>query len=322
VDKLPIDKIIVAGRIRKDMGDIDALAESMRTLGQLQPVVIGNGGKLIAGARRIKAAKKLGWTTIGYIIAEKLRDAAKALKAERDENTCRKAFTKSELAVMAAELFKLEGPAAAEREKSGKSADGSAGGRGKKKPCDESCQGLGGKARDKVAEALDVSPQTADRLKAIAEAAAAFPDQFGDLPKLMDEKSVNAAFQELKSRQSAEGSEQLFDAAGQPVPEHARAAFEASERIRQWGCKLDELVKEAKEIANGPGGRLIQWESALIVFKNIRSVVVPHRPTHVCPYCNGGTDQSCRHCKGTAWVPEYTFGFWKDQREAKAVKRG
>lgn len=38
--ELPIDSIIISDRTRKDFGDIDSLAESISTVGLLQPIVI------------------------------------------------------------------------------------------------------------------------------------------------------------------------------------------------------------------------------------------------------------------------------------------
>lgn len=48
-------KIIVGERFRKDIGDIDALAESIKEVGMLQPIVIDASGHLIAGYRRLLA---------------------------------------------------------------------------------------------------------------------------------------------------------------------------------------------------------------------------------------------------------------------------
>jgi hypothetical protein len=60
--------IKVSARIRKDMGDIDALAADIAEIGLLQPIVVSPEGKLLAGERRLRAAKKLGWETIDVIV--------------------------------------------------------------------------------------------------------------------------------------------------------------------------------------------------------------------------------------------------------------
>ena len=68
-ETMPIASIKVGERIRKDMGDIDALAASIAELGLLHPIVIDKHHKLLAGERRLRAAQKLGWTTIPVTIA-------------------------------------------------------------------------------------------------------------------------------------------------------------------------------------------------------------------------------------------------------------
>jgi ParB family transcriptional regulator, chromosome partitioning protein len=51
-------------RIRKDMGDIQSLAESIEDIGLLHAITVDEEGRLSAGARRLAAAKLLGWKTI------------------------------------------------------------------------------------------------------------------------------------------------------------------------------------------------------------------------------------------------------------------
>jgi hypothetical protein len=60
----PITSIKVGHRQRKDLGDLDLLAESLETVGLLHPVDIDAKNRLIAGQRGLKAAKLLGWKPI------------------------------------------------------------------------------------------------------------------------------------------------------------------------------------------------------------------------------------------------------------------
>ena len=62
--QIEIEKIRIGKRVRQDLGDIASLAESMKGLGLLHPVVIDKGWKLIAGQRRLAAAKLLEWKVI------------------------------------------------------------------------------------------------------------------------------------------------------------------------------------------------------------------------------------------------------------------
>lgn len=49
----PIDSIIITGRIRKDLGDINLLAESINTVGLMQPIVINENNELVDGLHPI-----------------------------------------------------------------------------------------------------------------------------------------------------------------------------------------------------------------------------------------------------------------------------
>ena len=59
-----IKDIIIDHRYRQDLGDIPALAASIREWGLLRPVLITPDNRLIAGRRRLEACKLLGWETI------------------------------------------------------------------------------------------------------------------------------------------------------------------------------------------------------------------------------------------------------------------
>ena len=89
---MPIEKNSAGDRIRRDLGDIAALAESMAEMGLLHPVVINTNSRLIAGLRRIRAAQELGWTEIPVNIV----DLDAIVRGEFVENACRKDFTPSE----------------------------------------------------------------------------------------------------------------------------------------------------------------------------------------------------------------------------------
>ena len=98
--ELRIDAILIDNRFRKDMGDLQGLAEDIDDLGLIQPVVVTPANKLVAGGRRIEAVKLLGWETIPVTVIHTLADAADALKAECSENTFRKDFTPTEAAAI------------------------------------------------------------------------------------------------------------------------------------------------------------------------------------------------------------------------------
>ena len=62
--KLKIEEIRIKKRIRSDLGDLDELCQSMNKYGLLNPVTINRKKILLAGFRRLEAAKVLGWQEI------------------------------------------------------------------------------------------------------------------------------------------------------------------------------------------------------------------------------------------------------------------
>ncbi len=91
-----IDDIKVKKRVRKDLGDINALKESLKLYGLLNPITLNSKYQLIAGERRLEAAKELGWTHINANILDNVNDVT-ALEMELEENNQRKEFTDEEL---------------------------------------------------------------------------------------------------------------------------------------------------------------------------------------------------------------------------------
>ena len=106
---VPIDDIKVKKRIRKEMGDIEALAESMKRFGQISPILITKKNVLIAGGRRLEAARFLGWRTINAVVAE-IPDELTKLEYELEENIQRRDFTPGEAAEAAKKIHRLQHP--------------------------------------------------------------------------------------------------------------------------------------------------------------------------------------------------------------------
>ena len=106
---VPIEDVKVKNRIRKDMGDIAALADSMKRFGQISPIVISKDNVLIAGGRRLEAARSLGWRTINAIEAE-IPDELTKLEYELEENIQRRDFTPEETDDASRKLQKLRNP--------------------------------------------------------------------------------------------------------------------------------------------------------------------------------------------------------------------
>jgi ParB family chromosome partitioning protein len=107
--KIPITDIIVNKRIRKDLGDIEVLAESFKCYGQITPIIINKKNVLIAGGRRLEAAKFLGWQTINAVVIDRSGELEQ-LEIELEENKYRKDFNDAEIAEAARKIYKLKNP--------------------------------------------------------------------------------------------------------------------------------------------------------------------------------------------------------------------
>ncbi len=111
--ELPIETITVEDRQRLELGDIDNLASSLREYGLIQPIVVNQAGRLIAGGRRLAAAKSLAWKTIPVVYRETMsEDELTCLELE--ENLKRKAMTWKEEVASVYKIHKLKAAKAAQ----------------------------------------------------------------------------------------------------------------------------------------------------------------------------------------------------------------
>jgi ParB-like chromosome segregation protein Spo0J len=93
VVELPVNLIRVGPRVRKDLGDLGPLIDSIREHGVLQPIGVTPDYDLVFGYRRLVAChERLGFDTIPAQII----DVGNILRAEIDENEVRKDYTPSE----------------------------------------------------------------------------------------------------------------------------------------------------------------------------------------------------------------------------------
>jgi site-specific DNA-methyltransferase (adenine-specific) len=184
-----IASIRLGNRTRKDVGDLESLAESIAEIGILQPVVVTPDGRLIAGFRRIQACKKLGWKTIPVRVV----DLDRVVEGEFAENVFRKDFTLSEIAAIAKRLRPIVEKRAHQRRiiplKQGKSV-----------PVVQNLDlGEKGKSRNILARYVGVSSTTLEKIEAVVAAAEENPKKFGHLKDGMDATGkVNRHYQQLR----------------------------------------------------------------------------------------------------------------------------
>jgi ParB-like chromosome segregation protein Spo0J len=240
-----IRDITVRERFRKDLGDIDALVDSINRLGLLQPIGVSQmkgGYRLVYGQRRLEAFKRMDRKAI----PARLIDVDHMLSAEHDENMVRKEFTPSE-AVEIAEAI---------REKVEAEAKKRVGGRPKK---DAETSGnlpevSKGETRTILSKRVGMSERTYDKARKVVEAAREEPEVYGDLVERMDRsRSVDGAFRELVKRCGGE-----TEAA---QTEKSKASVSASdhtplvqELLDLWAKATPRERRSIRRHINGPEG--------------------------------------------------------------------
>lgn len=108
------DKIKCDERSRKDMGDLQPLADSILQLGLLHPIVITSDYELVCGERRLRATMELLHENVIDAKIVDLGDSS-SVDCEHDENELRKAFTPSERVAIAAKRREQIGDRKGER---------------------------------------------------------------------------------------------------------------------------------------------------------------------------------------------------------------
>ncbi|MBN1534759.1 MAG: ParB N-terminal domain-containing protein [Spirochaetes bacterium] len=94
--KVSIATIRVRKRIRRDLGDIESLRESIQRIGMITPIIISDDRELLAGYRRLLVAQQLGWNEIECHVVKAGSRRAK-FDIEVEENISRKGFSPQEI---------------------------------------------------------------------------------------------------------------------------------------------------------------------------------------------------------------------------------
>lgn len=109
IKELDIDLIKVKKRVRNRNALIEPLEESIKKYGLLEPILVDQKNRLIAGYQRLKAYKNLGHKTILAKIIE-VKSDEEFLLLELEENTCRLQFSSEELKKAEKRLHRIQHP--------------------------------------------------------------------------------------------------------------------------------------------------------------------------------------------------------------------
>lgn len=219
---LDIVKIKVGDRIREDFGNIDKLAENIKEHGLINPITVTPQYELIAGERRLRALKKLGYKQVEVNVIA-VEDAEQQLRLEISENTARKNFTPEEILIYGRQLERIESAKANERKLSSLKQNASD---VERVPLRED-----GKTRDIVASNFSISGRQYDNMKKVAANKDLFNSE--DYKNWENgEKSTKSMLAELRAKKDAE----------------KKRADEAEAKLRQIESENEKLRNRKPEV--------------------------------------------------------------------------
>jgi N6-adenosine-specific RNA methylase IME4 len=176
---IPITSIVVGTRHRKNLGDVQSLADSIAAVGLLHPPVVTSEHHLIAGERRLAALRLLGWTDTPVTVV----DLADILRGEHDENFVRLDFSPSEAVdigrAVEDEVRTPVGRPSAETPETFRNIPK-------------------GDTRDKAAEYVGMSGRTLEKARRVVEAAEADPTLMPLVEKMDETGKVDGAYKALQ----------------------------------------------------------------------------------------------------------------------------
>lgn len=105
--KVPVADIKEIDRQRTDLGNIEELAESIANIGLIQPIVVNQDLRLVAGGRRLNAVRFLKWTEVDVVFRETM-DEAELQELELAENVQRKNISWQENCLAIYRIHKLK----------------------------------------------------------------------------------------------------------------------------------------------------------------------------------------------------------------------
>lgn len=287
-------KIVVRDRIRKDFGDIEELAKDIKENGLINPPVVTPEMELIAGERRLRAMKSLGYPQVEVRVMT-VQDALHQLKLEISENENRKEFSFSEKMEWAERLKEEYRKIAEVNSLSGTSVQhGTVVGRVDERVADE--VGIGGKTTLRKAEYIKANAdeemirQLDDgqlsinaayvKLKKQAEAAEA---KLKDVEKERDDL-VQEAVEATRAANSATDSREYL----RIKDRLAAAEEERREYYEKWQAakkkdKTEEAVTEAENRVKAEYRKLVDAQERKIKkleeeLDEVKSTPVEHKP--------------------------------------------
>jgi ParB/RepB/Spo0J family partition protein len=329
--KLRVTDIKVPSRHRKDKGDLDALAASIREIGLLHPPVVNQDHVLLAGERRLLAVQKLGWTEVPVRVI----DLDDLLKAEWDENECRKDFSPFEKLAVADAIKERIGDRRGER--TGRHANGSAEHVGEtpqvkpgEKTRDVAARCAGFTSTDEYRSVKKVKEKGVQELQAALDGGIIPPTSAAEVADLNQtqqravvhrvqegkkvQKAIDMVAGRSRARKKTKGRARLakptksskadpveVDSLGNVVPENLRDVF-ADRMLRD---QLDMMRIAVPQIKSASfWNPFLELGHATDGLQNAITALADAIPYAVHDKCDG---KGCDDCRGKGWLPKWRY---------------
>ncbi len=244
--EIPIARITVGNRYRKEMGDLERLAENIRENGLLQPIGVTEKWELVFGERRLRAYRDvLGRKTIPARVV----NVPSILAGEYAENEIRKDFTPSERVAIAAAIQRQIGSRQGQRtdQLRGKVPEVPPGKRTRETAAERAGFGNDKTYRQAARVVQNGTPGLIRAMDAgtVSISAASLLAGVGadeqDAVLELDEKAILRAAREIRTRQAEQRAEAQDARTVKPQPRPRRARLNAT-RLIHGDCRK-ELAK-------------------------------------------------------------------------------
>ena len=204
-------------------GDVGAIARSLGEFGQITPIVVQkSSGYVVKGNHTLKAAKKLGWSTIKVLIVDMDDDKAKRYALADNLTSDRAGTDKAAFYDMAASLASLDGTSLSEGD------------------LESMMESLSGKKEEKKAAPVVEEIKLEDRP---SEQSTPTRDPVREIPLLVPASKIQAFGQQIVALQQLWEVNTLMEVIERAVSEaHSRWQAAASGRIGSEAALPQELV--------------------------------------------------------------------------------
>lgn len=260
-----VDALHVGDRHRVDFGDLSVLAQSMREHGLLQPPTVTPEGVVLIGARRVAAARLLGWKVITVWVRSGLSDRLGRLLSEHADHALHKPLTTLEAAALYRELKTVFEEEAAQRQAASRFGAAPEGDHGAgDSPAPDHPGADAGRAREQAARLVTGrdSSQMLERVCRIEDlasddtASAMVREQAQEeIARIREGAGVHASHLRMRAALSLDQLDRMVADPEQPEAVRERARAEAAE-LRASDAQAAEMERLAQEaLARVSGGR-------------------------------------------------------------------